>query len=77
MKITLYTTKTCIYCNLAKNLLIEKKIQFHEINVETDLNILKDLIKKTNHKTVPQIFINEEFIGGYTELCEYFKIKMI
>lgn len=77
MKVTLYTTKTCMYCNLAKNLLIEKKIHFHEINIESDLNIFKELIKKTNHKTVPQIFIDEKFIGGYTELCEYFKIKIV
>ncbi len=73
MKILIYTTQTCIYCNLAKNLLKEKKIQFTEINIESDLNILKELIKKTNHKTIPQIFINEKFIGGYTELCEYLK----
>ncbi len=73
MNILIYTTQTCTYCNLAKNLLKEKKLQFKEINVETNLNILKDLIKKTNHKTVPQIFINEKFIGGYTELREYLK----
>jgi glutaredoxin 3 len=73
MNILIYTTQTCIYCNLAKNLLKEKKIQFTEINIESDLNIFKELIKKTNHKTVPQIFINEKFIGGYTELCEYLK----
>lgn len=75
MKIIIYTTTTCMYCNLAKNLLIEKKLQFTEINVENELNILKDLIKKTNHKTIPQIFINEKFIGGYTELNEYLKIN--
>lgn len=73
MNIIIYTTQTCTYCNLAKNLLKEKKLQFTEINIEANLNILKDLIKKTNHKTVPQIFINEKFIGGYTELCEYLK----
>ncbi len=73
MNILIYTTQTCTYCNLAKNLLKEKKLQFKEINVENNLNILKDLIKKTNHKTVPQIFINEKFIGGYTELREYLK----
>ncbi|CAB3976501.1 glutaredoxin domain-containing protein [Candidatus Azoamicus ciliaticola] len=73
MNILIYTTQTCTYCNLAKNLLKEKKLQFTEINIETDLNIFKELIKKTSHKTVPQIFINEKFIGGYTELYEYLK----
>lgn len=73
MNILIYTTKTCIYCNLAKKLLNEKKLTFKEINVEDDINLFKDLIKKTNHKTVPQVFINDIFIGGYTELIEFFK----
>lgn len=77
MNITIYTTKTCMYCNLAKKLLIEKKIQFNEINIENDLTIFNELIKKTNSKTVPQIFINEKFIGGYTELCELLKTSKI
>lgn len=75
MDITIYTTKTCIYCNLAKKLLKDKNLKFTEINVEENLNILKELIKKTNHKTVPQVFVNKIFIGGYTELCELLKNK--
>ncbi|HIH2763918.1 MAG TPA: glutaredoxin domain-containing protein [Candidatus Azoamicus sp.] len=77
MNITIYTTKTCMYCNLAKNLLIEKKIDFKEINIENDLTIFNELIKKTKSKTVPQIFINEKFIGGYTELNELLKTNKI
>jgi len=77
MNITIYTTKTCMYCNLAKNLLIEKNIDFKEINIENDLTIFNELIKKTNSKTVPQIFINEKFIGGYTELHELLKTNKI
>lgn len=73
MKIKIYTTQTCIYCNLAKKLLIEKNLNFEEVDVEKDINILKNLIKQTNHKTVPQIFIDNEFIGGYTELLNLFK----
>ncbi len=68
MKVIIYTTKTCIYCTLAKKILNEKNIIFEEIDVEKDINILKNLIKQTNHTTVPQIFINNKFIGGYTEL---------
>ncbi|MEO5355402.1 MAG: hypothetical protein H7835_19620, partial [Magnetococcus sp. XQGC-1] len=63
--------------NLAKNLLIEKKIDFKEINIENDLTIFNELIKKTKSKTVPQIFINEKFIGGYTELNELLKTNKI
>lgn len=77
MNITIYTTKTCMYCNLARNLLIEKNIDFKEINIENDLTTFNELIKKTNSKTVPQIFINEKFIGGYTELHELLKTNKI
>ncbi len=73
MNIIIYTTQTCMYCNLAKQILKEKKLNFTEINVENDLNVFKSLITKTNHKTVPQIFINDTFIGGYTDLCDFLK----
>jgi glutaredoxin 3 len=75
MDIIIYTTQTCMYCNLAKKLLKEKELSFKEINIETDINIFKNLIIKTKQKTVPQIFINENFIGGYTELCKYLKTE--
>lgn len=73
MNIIIYTTTTCIYCNLTKKILEEKKLKYKEINLENNLDLFKDLIKKTNHKTVPQIFINDKFIGGYTDLLNFLK----
>lgn len=73
MNITIYTTQTCTYCNLAKKILKEYNLNFKEINVENNLSIFKELINKTHHKTVPQVFINDVFIGGYTDLCDFLK----
>lgn len=75
MKILIYTTKTCIYCNLAKKLLEENNLQYNEIDVENDIELFRELIKITNNKTVPKIFINDTFIGGYTELCNFITKK--
>lgn len=71
--VVMYSTTICSYCTKTKQLL-------SELNIDCDvveLNLLspsdgghvsQDLIKKTNVRTVPQIFINGEFIGGYSEI---------
>jgi len=74
MNVKIYTTNACIYCKLAKKILTDKNIQFEEIDVEKNIKIFKEIIKETNYKTVPQIFINNKFIGGYEDLKIYFKI---
>lgn len=75
MEILIYTINTCMYCNLAKKLLNEKNFKFTEINLENDPSIFKTLIEKTKQKTVPQIFIDKKFIGGYQELIMFFEEK--
>ncbi len=69
--ITIYSKKNCIYCVRAKNLLIEKGIDFREIMVDTsDQCMVSELEDKTGMKTFPQIFIGNEVLGGYSELKE-------
>lgn len=68
MKVIIYTTTTCTYCNLAKSLLNKNKINYKEINLEKNIKIFSQLKKKYNHHTVPLIIINKKFIGGYSEL---------
>ncbi len=69
MKIVkLYSWSYCPYCVHAKNLLKRKQVEFEDINLDGKDDELKNLIEKTGHRTVPQIFIGEEFIGGYSEL---------
>lgn len=68
-KIKIYTTEYCPYCKKAKNLLVSKNAEFEEIDITNDPDMRIKLIEITGgRKTVPQIFINDEHIGGYTDL---------
>lgn len=70
-RIEIYTTATCPYCLMAKNLLKQKNIDFTEIRIDQHPEKRQEmLLKSQGHKTVPQIFIDQQFIGGYDDLCE-------
>lgn len=71
MNAVIYTIPTCPWCIKAKSLLNQKGISYQE-HIVND-KIMKDLVKRTGQKTVPQIFINNQFIGGYDNLVQYFK----
>jgi glutaredoxin 3 len=68
-RVTVYTTQVCPYCVQAKRLLGERSIPYDEIDVSTDAAVRDEMIKRAGGKrTVPQIFIDGEHVGGYTEL---------
>ena len=67
-KIIIYTKKYCPYCSAAKELFKSKGVSFEEIDVTGDQKKLDELIKQTQHQTVPQIFVGEKFVGGFREL---------
>ena len=68
-KVLIYSKVTCAYCVSAKRLLDNKKISYEEIMVDSKPpEFYINLKQKTGWMTVPQIFINEKFIGGYAEL---------
>ena len=66
-KVTLYTTPYCPFCARAKLLLRSKDVAFDEIDV-SDGDRREELEAQTQWPTVPQIFIGDEFVGGYDEL---------
>jgi len=67
--IEIYTGPFCNFCVLAKKLLNKKNIQYYEIDISKNLEKRSEMLFRTNGKsTIPQIFINNEFIGGFTEL---------
>ncbi len=68
-KVLIYTKSYCPYCDRAKALLKRKGASYEEISVEGDEKIYTELKQKTGLMTVPQIFINDELIGGYTDLA--------
>ena len=67
--VRVYTTSYCPYCDMAKRLLRDRKIPFEEIDCEGNDDVRAWLVKTTGRRTVPQIFIGEEPIGGYTDLA--------
>ena len=66
---TIYTQNMCGYCSLAKELLKEHSIEYTEIPIDVDMDA-KNFVKSFD-KTVPQIFFEKQYIGGYHELKEY------
>ena len=66
--VRLYTTLICPYCVRAKLLLKGRGITFEEIDVSGDPEKRSWLVETTGRRTVPQIFIGDEPIGGFDEL---------
>jgi len=67
-RITIYTTRWCGYCVRAKQLLDEKGLPYEEIALDGDPAYRQRIFDLTGGWTVPQILIDGEPIGGYTEL---------
>jgi len=73
MKAILWSKYNCPYCDQAKALLISKGIAFEEKKIGDGYSKEELLEAVPNARTVPQIFINEQLVGGFTELREYLK----
>lgn len=67
-KVTIYSTAQCPYCIMAKQLLDQKGVQYDEIRVDRDPAKRTEMMQKSQRRTVPQIFINDQAIGGYTDM---------
>lgn len=66
--VVVYTTQVCPYCVRAKQLLKQKGVAYEEVDLTRDHDARMALVERTRMRTVPQIFINDEFIGGCDEL---------
>lgn len=71
MIIEVYSKDNCPYCVEAKRLLTSLNLAFEEKKVGVDVTREELLERVPNAKTVPQIIINGECIGGYTQLARY------
>jgi glutaredoxin 3 len=69
-RIQMYTTAWCGYCVRAKALLDARGLAYEELSLDGDPSFRRRLLELTGHWTVPQILIDGEPIGGYTELAE-------
>ena len=70
MHIKIYTKGYCSYCYAAKNLLVKRGLEFEEIPISGDAEAEQRMRELSGRTTVPQIFIDDRPIGGYTELVE-------
>ena len=67
--ITVYTMDYCPYCERAKSLLKSRNLAFQEIKVDVNDEAEWDrLEKRSKMRTMPQIFIGEQCVGGFTDL---------
>ncbi len=70
-KVTVFMGPMCSFCDAAKRLLVRNNIPFKEINIAEEEGQKEIMLKKSNgRRTIPQIFFNEDHIGGYIELRE-------
>jgi glutaredoxin len=69
-----FEDRNTFYCQMAKNLLELKGIEFEERNTSLNKWSREDMLSAVPEaKTFPQIFIDDEYIGGFTELQKYLK----
>lgn len=68
-KVIVYSKENCPYCRLAKELLSARKVAFEEIRIDLDESKREEMMRLSNRRTVPQIFINDQSIGGYDDLA--------
>ena len=67
--ITMYTGPMCNFCDAAKRLLLRNNLKYQEIDISTKDGLKDEMIKKANGKrTIPQIFFDDQHIGGYDEV---------
>lgn len=72
MKVEIYSKSNCPYCDMAKDFFNSKDIVFTSYNAE-NVDIFNELMERNpNARTMPQIFINNKLVGGYTDLIEWY-----
>lgn len=68
-KVVIYSKPSCPYCDLAKQLLDARHVTYEVIRIDLDDTLRDTMIRLSGRRTVPQIFINDEPIGGYDDLA--------
>jgi len=66
--VLIYSTNNCSFCMKAKKLLENKDVAYTELRVDENVELMQEMESRTGKRSVPQIFINGESIGGFDEL---------
>lgn len=67
--VTLYTTRFCPYCIAARRFLKAKGVAFDDIPVDNDPELRRSMSERAGQRTVPQIWVGDTHVGGFTELA--------
>jgi glutaredoxin 3 len=69
-RVEIYTGPNCAFCVAAKTLLKQRGLDYAEFRIDLDpLKRDEMLARSTQRRTVPQIFINDQHVGGFEELA--------
>ena len=66
--VEIYTKFTCFFCARAKALLDQKGVKYNEIKIDVEPERRAEMIERSGGTTVPQIFINNQVVGGCDDL---------
>jgi len=69
-KIEIYTKEWCPYCRRAKAMLRSLNLEYTDYDITNDKELYEEMVERSGKKTIPQIFIDSENIGGYDALIE-------
>jgi len=72
MIVKIYSTAICPYCERAKMLLDKRNIKYTEFKIDEDVKLFEEMLALSNgRRSVPQIFIDDQHIGGYDDLVDF------
>ena len=71
VRILIYSTMICPYCVAAKNLLKQRGLPYEEVLIDRDPARRDEMLERSQRRTVPQIFIGDQHVGGYDELTRW------
>lgn len=69
-RVLMYSTRVCPYCRMADKLLERKGAQTEKVMVDENPARREEMVRLTGRSTVPQIFIGDTHVGGYTDLAD-------
>lgn len=67
-KVEIYYSAMCPYCQMAKSLLDQYQVNYELYNVLMDQGLRQEARDRSQRSTIPQIFINDQSIGGFDDL---------
>lgn len=70
-QVVLYGTRFCPFCTAARRLLTTKGINYQDVALDTDPQLRSEIMERSSRNTVPQIWVGDVHVGGYTDLLEF------